>query len=443
MLKFIPRDIQLNALARLEQLLQEPVDEITHPLRGLVSEIYAKRDKFLKLSEKYQTPFYVYDGEHHIQTLMNFKNSFLKFIPEVECFYAMKLNHHPYLIRAAVKQGYGLDVASSRELKIALKFKPKKILYFSPGKRKSDIEEAVKHNQIVTINVDSIAELEKIGQITDAKAKPIHIGVRIHTPAQGGWTKYGISIDHLKNFYKASLRYKYVVFEGIHFHTSRNVNADSQVQAIKELATYLKNHFERAELKCIKYIDFGGGFELPESEGYFPAEIPQGKLLKMLLAESEFRSAIPEKYFIRRAATFEAYAEAIGSAINKYLKPLVTCQFYTEPGRALCSNSMHIITRIADIKDNKAAIADSGVNLVGWQRFEHEYFPIINMTHFSDQEIEFKIYGNLCTPWDIWGNYCYASSFEENDVLVIPNQGALTYSLAQNFINPIAKVYKL
>jgi diaminopimelate decarboxylase len=83
------------------------------------------------------------------------------------------------------------------------------------------------------------------------------------------------------------------------------------------------------------------------------------------------------------------------------------------------------------------------VNMVGWQRYEYEYFPLVNISHPSPNEINCNVWGNLCTTWDIWGYYCYASKFKEGDLIVVPNQGTLTYSLAQNFINKIPNVYKL
>lgn len=81
--------------------------------------------------------------------------------------------------------------------------------------------------------------------------------------------------------------------------------------------------------------------------------------------------------------------------------------------------------------------------MVGWQRFEKEYFPLINITHSSKTEQKCRMWGNLCTTWDIWGYYYHGNKLEEKDIIVVPYQGALTYSLAQTFINNIPDVYKL
>ena len=104
---------------------------------------------------------------------------------------------------------------------------------------------------------------------------------------------------------------------------------------------------------------------------------------------------------------------------------------------------MHIVLSVADIKDKENCILNGGVNMVGWQRFEKEYFPLVNITHPSKKERQCRMWGNLCTTWDIWGYYYYGSKLGQKDIIIVPYQGALTYSLAQTFINDIPAVYKL
>ncbi|OGZ55222.1 MAG: hypothetical protein A3F85_03285 [Candidatus Ryanbacteria bacterium RIFCSPLOWO2_12_FULL_44_26] len=104
---------------------------------------------------------------------------------------------------------------------------------------------------------------------------------------------------------------------------------------------------------------------------------------------------------------------------------------------------MHIVLSVADIKDKENCILNGGINMVGWQRFEKEYFPLVNVTHPNKAERRYRMWGNLCTTWDIWGYYYHGSKLQEKDVIVVPYQGALTYSLAQTFINDIPAVYSL
>ena len=51
-----------------------------------------------------------------------------------------------------------------------------------------------------------------------------------------------------------------------------------------------------------------------------------------------------------------------------------------------------------------------------------------------------RIFGSLCTPYDIWGTSYFGKEIRPGDVLIIPRQGAYAYSLRQSFIKPRSKV---
>lgn len=403
----------------------EPEAELQNSA-STVESILAKKKNFLNLVKKYDTPFYVYDQEGLDESINRFVVSFKKYIPKFQPYYAVKLNHYPLIVRRAVEQGMGLDVASIRELKIALDTKATKIVYYSPAKNEEDLRYALKHADKVRIHIDSFNELRLLGKLANKLKVNVSVGVRINTPAHGLWTKYGIPLKQLKSFWSEASNYKFLKLNGVHFHQSRNKNTFFYSNTIRELALYLSKHFSPDQLKSIKYIDFGGGFEPHQSEGII-----------------EDRGKVWPTYKIVKAPTIEEYAEVIGDSIRKYLDPIIEVTYMSEPGRYICNNAMHITLSVADIKDKKNCILDGGVNMVGWQRFEKEYFPLVNITHPSKTGQKCRMWGNLCTTWDIWGYYYYGSKLEQKDVIITPNQGALTYSLAQSFINEIPAVYTL
>lgn len=412
-------------------------------LNNIAQTFISRREEFLRLAKAKHTPFYVFDTKEFEKNAKDFRETMNQAIPSIEIFYAMKLNHHPHFITGAVRNGFGIDVASVREFQMAIKYGAKKILFFSPAKTREDLEFFVKHRENATLIIDSFNELALIGEITNSSRKRIKAGVRIHTSAQGSWTKYGIDINTLLKFWQlAKNKYPYIKLEGIHFHTSRNASARLYIEVIKELGNYLDSNFKQEDMRSIKFIDFGGGFEPYQAEGYYQEYSAVKRILNWMRL-TKYNIYYNNKILtVRESLPLSEYAEGVSAAIKNYLPSALQIKFYTEPGRVLCSNSMHIITRVIDIKDN-IAITDAGVNLVGWQRFEHEYFPLVNLSDPSQQEREVKIYGKLCTPWDIWGYGCYANKINIGDLILVPYQGALTYSLAQNFILPIAKVYKL
>ena len=85
-------------------------------------------------------------------------------------------------------------------------------------------------------------------------------------------------------------------------------------------------------------------------------------------------------------------------------------------------------------------ITDGGTNLLGWERPLSEFIPLINLTRPSLKERRVRVFGSLCTPHDIWGYSVFGEDIRVNDILVVPDQGAYTYSLIQSFIKPKARV---
>lgn len=394
-------------------------------LYHVVKKIIRNKKNIFNLVKKYPTPFYVFDQESLECSADSFLSSFKRELGSFKPYYALKINHHPYILKSIVKKGYGLDVGSPREIEMAIDAGCKDILYFSPGKTISDLKHALRYSSLVTINMDSFSELEKLGELTNKSKIKIKAGVRIHTDLSGDWKKYGIHLKNFKKFLKLTENYPFIDFCGIHFHMSRNPDATFYEMTIKEVGQYLKGNLNEFDLQKIKYIDFGGGFEVNNAEG----------IIK--------KGSSNHDYLIRKSEEIDQYAKRIAKAAKKYIDPVLQVTYYSEPGRVICNDAMFIVMTVADKKDNNNVILDGGVNMVGWQRFEYEYFPLIDLNSPSKKEIKCNLWGNLCTTWDIWGYRCYSRKIKEGNIIVVPNQGSLTFSLAQNFIQTIPPVYKL
>jgi diaminopimelate decarboxylase len=88
-------------------------------------------------------------------------------------------------------------------------------------------------------------------------------------------------------------------------------------------------------------------------------------------------------------------------------------------------------------------IVDGGIHMVGWERYLQIYHPVVNLTHPAETELAVRLGGSLCDCEDVLGRYCYAERMEEGDLLLIPYQGAYSYTTAQNFIRDIPPVIDL
>ncbi|MSR79049.1 MAG: hypothetical protein EXS59_02805 [Candidatus Taylorbacteria bacterium] len=139
----------------------------------------SKRESFLRLAQKHSTPFYVYDQKELDDSIDRFIKVFQAQIPRFHAYYAVKLNHYPLIVKRVIEKSLGLDVASKRELSMAIDAGATKIVYFSPGKSEEDLMEAINHSDIVRLNMDSFNELRRLGAITSKMKRGVDASIRI------------------------------------------------------------------------------------------------------------------------------------------------------------------------------------------------------------------------------------------------------------------------
>ncbi len=72
---------QIIDFKEFKKLFQGKLPYKQGSLKKEVEKILAKKEKFLALTKKYPTPFYVFDNESFTQNCRAFKTSFQKYIP--------------------------------------------------------------------------------------------------------------------------------------------------------------------------------------------------------------------------------------------------------------------------------------------------------------------------------------------------------------------------
>ncbi len=433
----------------VHKLLTTTHRPVTGNLLPIVNAMHMKRTAILALAKKHPTPFYLIDTEALQQSITEFHDAFIKKIPNMHAFYAVKSNYHPYILKHVVRARFGLDVSSGRELALALPHKPSRILFSGPGKTTTELALALKHHESVTVHIDSFGELHRLGALAKKHEKVIRAGIRIFTPFHGSVKKFGIPIEDLHHFFITAKRYPHIQLEGIQSHLSWSHEPEKYTGVVeligKEVAKW------RPSLRAsLRFIDLGGGFYPNCTEGYYPGRghypwmVSKENLVCMADTVYGTTTKFPHKYYMTAMPSLSFYAQTIASAIQQHITPLLPdCEYFFEPGRIICSSAMHIVLRIIDIKKFRQAITDGGMNMMGWEFGQHFYSPLVNCTHPARKEIPYTIHGSLCTPRDVWGQYMYATRVAEGDVIVVPHQGAYRYALRQEFIKPIPPVYLL
>ena len=421
---------------RLAELLKQPTPRLDHrELEAFVQTFLSRRETFLCLVKDHGSPLYALDREALIAQGRHFLSAFRDCHSEIQPYYAVKSNNHPEIARTLVGLGYGLDVSSGLELEMALECGATAIMFSGPGKLDDELELAVKHRACVTILLDSFAELERVERRAAECDATIRAGVRLTTLESGIWRKFGVPLDDLTRFFEAADHCKHVHLCGLQFHISWNLNPENQVRFISRLGTTMRG-FDKKHLSAVEFLDVGGGYWPTEGEWLQPAATTAG-ILRKAAGDSP---GDPSDHFKCAAVPIEEFGARLRHAIEEHLPPDLNFTLCCEPGRWLCHEAMHLLVTVADRKAPDLVITDAGTNAVGWERFETDFFPIINLTRPSTEEHECLVAGSLCTPHDLWGYTYFGEDIQPGDRLLVPNQGAYTYSLRQHFIKPLPPV---
>lgn len=430
---------QESILSAAADVLARPTPLLSRPeLDAFVRSFVQRRQTFLSAVAEHGSPLYVVEEAVLIERARQFVTAFAKELPELAVYYALKSNNCRAIASILVRAGLGLDVSSGLELASALDCGSRDIVFSGPGKTDSELLLAVENETRVTVLMDSFSELERLERIAAGAGVSVRAGVRLTTDETGLWRKFGIPLAELPRFASVAETCRHVLLRGLQFHTSWNLDPGHQVEYCSRLGEALRQLSVR-ERSRIEFIDIGGGFWPARGEWLQPAGTPEGRLIEATRTAS--RPGL--RHHKCHAAPITEFARSIGTAARAHLFPSVDCRICVEPGRWLCNDAMHILLTVVDRKAEDLVITDAGTNAVGWERFETDYFPVINLSRPSPVEHECYVLGSLCTPHDVWGYAFHGEDIRPGDLLLVPTQGAYTYSLRQEFIKPLPRVVVL
>ena len=387
--------MQLEADPRPVQLALQPpghpspeVAQHATAVRDYVQPFLDQRGRYLGARKSYGSPLYLFEEAVVLDRLHRFRGAFEAHLSEIDIFYALKSNDHPAIVHTLVSENCGLDVSSGMELEQALAAGATAIVFSGPGKTDAELQLAIRHADQVTILIDSFGELDRLARLTSGAGPQVWAGVRLTTEEKGLWRKFGLPLNRLAEFCERAAATENIALQGLQFHTSWNLTPDAQVAFLHKLGATL------AELPAhlrdqLRFLDIGGGY-WPQPGEWLPAG-----------------ATSPDAPTRQPAMGIDQFAEAIAAAIAQSIWPYMRCRICAEPGRWICNDAMHILVTVVDRKAGDLVITDAGTNAVGWERFEHEYFPVINLTHPDVTEHPCLVLGSLCTPHDVWGHsYC-------------------------------------
>lgn len=354
-----------------------------------------------------QTPFYVYS-----RRLINERLRKLRTIlpAGIHLHYAMKANPLPDLVRHIAPQVDGLDVASARELAVALTTGtlPELISFAGPGKRDAELDAALK--AAIVVNVESPNELERLATLGGRAGIRPRVAIRVNPDFElkasgmrmsGGPKQFGIDSEQVPEVLRRVGELN-VDFEGFHiFSGSQNLDgnaiADAETKSL-ELALQLSTHAPRPP----RFINLGGGFGIP----YFPGDKPVD--LAPVRVALEAAQARLDRTYPASTIVIELGRYIVGEA------GLYVCQVID---RKISRGQVFLITD-GGLHHHLAASGNFGQVL-------RKNYPVLVGTRVQGATREVaSVVGPLCTPLDLLADRMEMGRAEPGDLVVVFQSGA-------------------
>lgn len=187
--------------------------------------------------------------------------SFIRYLPNVTPYYAIKANPHPEIIKTFIKLGAGFDVASAAEMDLVLDLgaSPDKVIFANTIKSNEDISKAYKR-KVKFMTFDNEPELYKIakhcpGARVLVRLKVNNIGSTVELSLKFGADPEQ-AIFLLKKAKSLGLRPM-----GVSFHVgSQCLNVENYLQAL-DVSAVIFDDARQVGLD-LTIVDIGGGFPI-------------------------------------------------------------------------------------------------------------------------------------------------------------------------------------
>lgn len=370
------------------------------------------------LKQHKEVPTYIYD-----RSVIKKKITSLRAIlPEkMHIHFAMKANPMPEVVNYTQTLVDGLDVASGLELEVALAsgMDPKEISFAGPGKSIDELTLAIKSG--ITINLESVTEMERAAEIGNKIGLTPQVALRVNPDFElkssgmkmsGGPKQFGIDaeicVDVINRIIALGLNFK-----GLHiFSGSQNLKPESIIEAQTktfELASRLSDETNTELHK----LNIGGGLGIP----YFPGEKP---LPLEPIGENLHR-------------LFEVYSKKFSNTI-----------IITELGRFIVGECGVYISKVIDKKVSRGStflIINGGLHhhLAASGNFGQvirKNYPVTVANKIGLETEKASAVGPLCTPLDVLAQDMNLPKAEIGDYVAVFNSGAYGYTSSPlNFLS--------
>ena len=347
------------------------------------------------------TPRYVYD----LATVRERARCLASASAVDRCFYAIKANPHPAILRTIVNEGFGLECVSQGELEHVFAtlpaLSPQRVLFTPSFAPRREYEAAFARG--VTVTIDNIEALQCWPEVFRGRTLWLRLdlghGEGHHEKVRTGGTaaKFGLPVARFDAFL-VQARKLGVRISGLHAHLGSGIDDPRHWREVYANLAGLADN-----VGTVETIDIGGGLPIP----YTP-DAPDFDLALWRAGLDEIKAAYPR------------YGLAI------------------EPGRYLvaqCGALLLTVTQVVEKDGVRRVGADGGMNALLRPAMYEAYHGIHNLSRLDDtQAIAFDVVGPICETGDVLGQRrLLPAATAEGDVLLVADAGAYGMAMANTY----------
>ena len=374
-------------------------------MKTIDGQLFVENIPVIELAKEYGSPLFIYSSKEIENNFLNYKNEIRD--KDLVC-YAVKANSNIHILKLLSDLGSGFDVVSGNELQRCLLAGAdrKKIVFSGVAKSHEEIKLAIE-SDILSINIESVGEFERIATIAKELNKTVNCALRINPDIKIGSHKYietgsktskfGLDKESVSKISELSKSNEYINIKAVACHIGSQISDENLILKsliyIKEIADQLNG--EGHELN---YLDIGGGLGIQ----YKDEEKGDPKILM-----SEVKTLLKETDY----------------------------QIIVEPGRSIVGTSGILLTKVEYIKEageKKFAIIDAGMNDLIRPSLYEAWHKVREVEERNVESETYDLAGPVCETGDILARD-RSLKIQPNDYLVFMDVGAYGSVMSSNY----------
>jgi len=401
-------DIKFTEIKTLDNSLLQKYDV---KLYGSDKDTYNIINDFLEDNQS-ERAFYIIN----LGALFDSYTNWLRLLPNVHPYYAVKCNPNPVILDALASLGCNFDCASENEMKMVIEITkdPSRIIFANPCKMSSQIRYA-RANDVDLMTFDCEEELYKIKLYHPYAKLVLRLAVDDSKSRCKFNKKFGCKLSQVEELLNIVKTLKLDVI-GFSFHVGSGCSsADTFYDAIYECRKAC-DIAERVGIG-ISVIDIGGGF---------PG--------------------------VDKNIKFEDIAKRINDGITEFFLEKSGIQFIAEPGRYFAESSHTLVLNVIgkkNIIDEETGekiivyyLNDGIYGSFGCIYFDHNHPVVLPFNERNDKVHKSRLFGPTCDSIDLISNEIMLPELAVGEWVYVENFGAYTVASSSNFNGFKTNVFK-